>query len=441
MPASLLDSRIYRDLLHDPDVAQLFGDGAEVRAMLLVEGALAKAQGGLGLIPETAAAAIHRASLEATVDPDQLSAGAGKSAVPVPALVDAFRAAIGAPDHAEWVHWGATSQDIVDTALALRLRQALAIAEGRLTQVLAALARLARAHADLPMAGRTYGQAAAPVTFGAVAASWGRPLVSARAELDALRPRVLRVSLAGAAGTLSAMGDRGPEVRAALAKALDLADPGAPWHAERDGIAALAHWLSRLLAGLGRIGEDLVLLTSSEVGEVRLGATGASSTMPQKQNPVAPSLLVALARAGAGLAGPLTLAPLHRQQRDATAWVVEWLTLPQLVLMTTRALTVATDTLSALSPVPGRMAENLDGPLGLIHAEAISFALAGRMPRPEAQAATKDLVAEATGTGTPLPRLAADRFPEVDFQSVLAPDRIAGTAPADARAFADAAGG
>ncbi len=438
MPASPLDSTLYRDLLGDGEVAGLFTDNAELRAMLLVEGALAEAQAAQGIIPAESAAAIAHAARDVQVDPAALADATGRNAVPVPALVAAFRDALAAPEHAQYIHWGATSQDIMDTGLMLRLRRVLEILEGRLDATLLALATLAETHAALPMAARTYGQVATPTSFGAVAASWGRPLIALRTRLGALRPRLLQVSLGGAAGTLAAMGPQGPAVRRAFGEALGLADPGASWHSERAGIAELSGWLTALTAALGRVGEDLVLMTQSGIGEVRLAEGGGSSTMPQKANPVEPSLLVAIARQSVGLDANLQAAALHRQQRDATAWIVEWLSLPQLCQIAGRALTLAEGVAGGLTPLPERMAGGLDDGLGLIHAEALTFALAREMPRPEAQSAVTALCREARETGTPLAGLAAARWPSHDWAALLTPDAQLGTAPQDARAFAAA---
>jgi 3-carboxy-cis,cis-muconate cycloisomerase len=352
--------------------------------------------------------------------------------VVVPALVKAMRRALGAPEHAQYLHWGATSQDIMETGLILRLRQVLAIFEARLRGLAGALGVLAASHADLPMAARTYAQAAVPTSFGAVAAAWGGPLIRHLDRLAELKPRLLTVSLAGAAGTLSAMGPRGPAVRAALAEALDLADPGASWHAERDRTGELAGWLVLVLGTLGKMGEDLILLTQSGIGEVRLASGGGSSTMPQKVNPVLPSLLAALARHGAGLNATLQGAAAHRQQRDGVAWFTEWLALPELVMATARSLAAATELATGIAPVPERMAAALDEGGGLIHAEALSFALAARMPRPEAQATVKALCREAEATGASLLTLAEARWPDLGFSTT---DSL-GTAPAEARAFA-----
>lgn len=435
MAVSPFDSAIYRELFLDADLARLFTDSAEVRAMMLVEGALAKVQGKLGVIPETAGAFLHRATMEIVIDPSGLAKETGTSAVVVPALVAAMRKALEAPEHAQYLHWGATSQDIMETGLILRLRQALVLIEGRMRSLAKALGQMAAQHADLPMAARTYGQAATPTSFGAVVAGWGTPLIRHIERLAELRPRLLCVSLSGAAGTLAAMGPEGPMVRARLAEALDLTDPEASWHSERDRMAELAGWLALVLGSLGKIGEDLLIFTQAGLGEVQLASGGGSSTMPQKVNPVLPSLMVALARFGLGLDAVLQGAALHRQQRDGAAWFTEWLTLPQLVMATGRALAAASDCLAAMSPVPERLAAVLDDGSGLIHAEALSFALARRMPRPEAQKAVKILAQEVRETGGSLLVLAAERWPDLGFD----PGESLGTAPAEARLFASRA--
>ena len=436
MPATPFDSAIYRDLFLDADVASLFTDSAEVRAMLLVEGALAKAQAAHGIIPEISAAAIQRAAQEVLIDPASLAAETGQSAVVVPALVSAFRTAMQAPEHAQYIHWGATSQDIMETGLILRLRQVLAIFDTRLTALAKSLGTLARSHADLPIAARTYGQTATVTSFGAVVASWGQPMLRHRSRLAPVRDDLLTVSLSGAAGTLSAMGPKGPQVRADLATALKLSDPGGSWHSERDRLGALAGWITGTAVSLGKMGEDLLLLTQSGISEVSLAKGGGSSTMPQKSNPVLPSLLVALARHITGLNTTLQGAGMHRQQRDGAAWFTEWLTLPQLCISLARALSATEDLAKSLTPNPGAMLAGIDDGLGLIYAEALSFALSSQMPRPEAQAAVKSLCLKARETKTSLAQLSAEKWPALDT-SLFTPTAQLGTAPAEARAFAD----
>ena len=406
MAASVFDSPLYSRLFPSGEVGRLFTDSAEVRAMLLVEGALAKAQGALGVIPETAAAYIHRAAMEVQIDPAALADPTGQNGVSVPGLVAAFRSAMEAPEHAQYAHWGATSQDIIDTGLMLRLGRMLALQEEMLTDTLKALGRLAADHAATPMAARTYGQHATPTSFGATVAHWGSPLLDLLGELPALRQSTLWVSLSGAAGTSAALGPKAQETRAALAAALNLADPQRSWHSDRGPILRLADWQTRLALALGKMAEDLLLLTQTGMAEVSLGAAGASSTMPQKQNPVLPSAMAATARQAAGLNATLQGAALHRLDRDGAALFTEWLTLPQLCLAATATLIHAQSLSKTLAPVPSAMLAAMTDGQNLIHAEALSFALARHLPRPEAQAAIKALCKEAGASGADLAALA-----------------------------------
>lgn len=434
------DGGLSAALLRDDEVAALFGAEAEIAAMVEVEVALAQAQGGLRMIPEAAAEAIAQAAPALRLDPADLDEATRQNGVPVPGLLAAMRAQLPA-EAAAFLHWGATSQDIVDTALMLRLRRFLVLMQARLDRVLTRLAALAEAEAETPMAARSYGQIATPSSLGAQVAAWGWPLVRHDARLTALRGRLMAVSLGGAAGTLGAMGPRGPEVRAALARRLDLGDPGASWHAERDRLTELSSWCAGLAGALGKMGEDLILMTQSGVAEVQIAGAGGSSTMPQKQNPVAPSAMVALVRHAVALDGVMQGAALHRQARDGAAWFAEWLALPPLCEAAARALALAGDLSAGLQPDRVAMARaiaGMDG-LGLIHAEALTFALARHMPRPEAQAAVKALCAEARESGRTLADLAAGRWggllPDPGW---LDPARQMGEAPAAARRFAAA---
>lgn len=435
MPTNPADSSIYRLLFGDAETAVHFSDTAEIRTMLLVEGALARVQGALGLIPPEAATVIDRLSREVKIDPAALASETATNGVPVPGLLAAFRKAAGAPDAMQYLHWGATSQDIMDTGLALRLRPVLALWVLRLETLLGGLGRLAQEHAELPMAARTYGQFATPTSFGAVVAGWGWPLLAWRTKLEALRPAVLKVSLSGAAGTLSAMSGRGPEVRAALAKALDLADPGHGWHSDRSGISELAGFLGGLAGSLGKIGDDLLILSQSGLEEVRFAGSGGSSTMPQKENPVGASALVALARQVIGLSAVLQGSALHRQNRDGAAWYTEWLVLPQLCVSMGRMLALACELVQSLRPDSIRMARLLGHGSGLIHAEALSFVLAEHMPRPEAHTVVKALCLEAQAAGVPLLSLAETRFSQSDLADRVRASGL-GVAPAEALAFA-----
>lgn len=438
MAGSVFDSALYGRLFPTGEIGRLFTDSAEIRAMLVVEGALARAQGARGIIPEESAKAINRAALEILIDPAALAVATGANGVSVPALVAEFRKEMQAPEHAQYAHWGATSQDISDTGLMLRLRQALGLLEADLRTILSALANTARAHARLPMAARTYGQHATPTSFGAVVAGWGAPLLGLLAELDTLRRDCLLVSLSGAAGTAAALGPEAPQLRADLAAALNLADPGRSWHADRTPILRLADWCLRLTLALGKLGEDATELVMTGIGEITLGGAGASSTMPQKQNPVAPSVLVALARQSAGLMATLHGTAMPRHQRDGAAWFTEWLCLPQIVLGAAAAATTGKALAQGIAPVPAAMTGALDAGLDMIHAEAMSFALAEQLPRPEAQAAVKALCKEALATDTPLRTLIARDYPAIDAAALFDAAQQMGHAPQEAEAFAAA---
>jgi len=290
------------------------------------------------------------------------------------------------------------------------------------------------------MVARTYGQTANPTSFGAVAAAWGWPWLAHKDRLAALRPRLLAVTLSGAAGTGAAFGPLAAETRAGLAEALKLADPGRSLHSTRDHVAELAAWLALVAGSFGKMGEDLMAMAQSDLGELRFRGAGESSTMPQKQNPVGASVLIALARHVQALNGAVQGAALHRQQRDGAAWFTEWLSLPAMVMGVAKGLSVAADLAETLEPQVARMADNLDDPLGLIHAEALSFALAAHVTRPEAQAAVKAACKEALATGTPLLSLLETAHPGVELAGVTETLTAMGEAPAEARAFARAVG-
>lgn len=433
MAASVHDQAHLAGLFDAGEVTRLFTATAEVRAMLLVEGALAKVQGAAGVIPEVSAKAIHRATLELQIDPGGLATATAQNGVSVPALLEAFRSQMQAPEHAQYVHWGATSQDIIDTGLMLRLRQARQLILDDLQAVLQALADLAEQHAATPMTARTYGQHAAPTSFGAVVASWGWPLLDTRqALLDCRFP----VSLSGAVGTGSALGPDPAAIRTGLGEALGLSDPQHSWHVDRSAVLAFAGALEAATGALETIAEGVIGLVQSDVAEVSLGGGGASSTMPQKQNPVVPSAIIACARTVRGLGGVLRGAAVHRFQRDGAAWFTEWMVLPQIVLGAAAAVRHAAAMSRALTPQTDQMAATLTRD-GLLFSEALTFALARRMPRLEAAADVKALAKEVRLTGTPLPTLAQTRFPDLPAD-IFAPAKALGTAPQDARAFVKA---
>jgi len=323
-------------LMGDAAAAALFTREAELQAMLRVEAALATAEAEAGLGAPAAAAAIEAACGAFRPDWPRLTAGLTQDGVMVPALVRALRAAVG-PTVAPSVHKGATSQDIIDTALILRLKPALGLIEQRTRDLLAALEELAARQGGLPLMAHTRMQAALPFTVADKVDTWRAPLRRHLQRLDELRPRLLVVQLGGPVGTRAELGSAADAVAAGLAQRLDLA-VAVPWHSARDAIGELAAWLSLLAGTLGKIGQDVALLAQSEVGVVRVEGSGGSSAMPHKANPVAAELLVAAARYVAGSLGTLHQALVHENERSGAAWTLEWMVLPSMVICVAGAL-------------------------------------------------------------------------------------------------------
>lgn len=438
MTVSPFDSILFQSLFSDREVASLFDDEAYVAQMLRVEAALARVQGRLGIIPRDAAKAIDAALAGMTLPVSELTEGTGDAGVPVPALVAALRKRLDA-SAGQYLHWGATSQDIMDTALVLTLRRAVEMLEMELDKTIQALKLMADSHRGTVVSARTRSQQALPMSFGLKAANWLSPLLRHRARLVELRPRLLAVQFGGAVGTLSALGERGLEVMEALAAELDLACPGVPWHTQRDGLAEFAGWLSLVSGSLGKMGQDIVLLSQSEVAEVREGggqasgggARGGSSTMPQKSNPVSSEALVTAAKMNATLLPALHQGLLQEHERGGAAWQLEWLTLPQMVTCTAVSLKHALYLAENLEVDAARMRSNLEASKGLLLAEAATFALAEHMPRPEAQALVKAACLEALDSGRHLMDLLAERSDApVDWLSLRDPANYLGVTDA-----------
>ncbi len=386
-------SRLFDQLISDSATSELFTDEAELAAMLRFETALARAEERCAVIPAGASAAIAAACDTFAPDWDALGRGSRQDGHPVAALVKQLRAA--AESHGDYIHWGATAQDVIDTALVLRLREAAAILDGRLSEVIAGLSQHAEQHSATAMAGRTRSQHAVPITFGLKVAGWIAPLKRHRQRLAELRRRLLVLQFGGAAGTLAALGDKGLAVSKVLAEELDLGLPAMPWHTQRDSIAEFASWLSLVTTSLGKVGRDLTLLAQSEIAEVSDGSAGASSTMPQKSNPVLSEILVSAATANAALLGGIHQAALQEHERGGSGWTAEWLTLPQMVVLTGTALRHAAAITAALDVRVDAMKRNLDASNGLVLAEAATFALAAHMPPTEAQSLVANSCREA----------------------------------------------
>jgi 3-carboxy-cis,cis-muconate cycloisomerase len=419
MSVSPFDSQLLGPLLGDPEAASFFSDAAAVAAMVRVERALARTEAAVGVIPAAAGRAIDEGLASAVIDAADLAAGTASAGVPVPALVKALRARL--PDEAaQWLHWGATSQDIVDTGLVLRLLPVLDLLEARLTALVAELEAASRRWAGLPMAGRTRSQIAAPIGFGDRCAAWAAPLAECRSDLLALRPRLSRVQFGGAVGNNAAIAPHGPAVGAALAAELGLR-PAPPWHTNRIAVAAFGAWCAATSAACAKMAGDLILMGRSESGEAIAGAGGGSSTMPQKANPVAAETILALARFAAPLASVLTLAAAPAEERDGAAWTAEWLALPQLAVGAAACLRHAGGLASSLVPDPTRMRAVLDLGGGAALAERATFLLAADMPRPEAEALVKQAIGMIRAEGASLAAALSSLAPGRDWHAALDP--------------------
>jgi 3-carboxy-cis,cis-muconate cycloisomerase len=388
----MYSSKLYSPLFSDPEIARIFSDDEFVRLLLEVEGALARAQGRLGMIPGEAAASISASIAAFRVDMDRLASGIEKEGVPTIDLIGQLRAHVGGGD-ADYVHWGATSQDVIDTALILQIRAALGVIEPAIVDLIGGLASLADRHRRTLMSGRTHSQQAVPISFGLKAAGWLAPFLRHRQRLRELKPRLLVVQLGGAAGTLSVFGGDGLALQHELAVELGLRVPLMPWHTQRDRLAELAGWLALLTDGLAKMGQDIILMAQSEIaeaGETSDGSRGGSSTMPQKRNPILSELLLASARTNISLLSSIHHASIQEHERGTHGWQMEWVNFPPMFGLTAASLKRAAYLVQNLHIDEERMRRNVEKSNGLMLAEAITFALSETSGRSEAQALVKE---------------------------------------------------
>jgi 3-carboxy-cis,cis-muconate cycloisomerase len=384
----------------DAGTSALFTPRAFFQRMLDVEAALARAQAELGVIPKGAAkpiAAACRADLHDFDAIGKAATEAGNLAIP---MVKALTAAVDGKAKG-FVHWGATSQDIIDTATVLQIRDALALFDQRLRRLGDGLATMAKRHRRTPMVGRTWLQHALPTTLGLKAAGWLDAVLRHGERLDEVRRRAVALQFGGASGTLASLSDRGVAVAERLAHLLGLADVATPWHTARDRVAEVAT-LGGLIAGtLGKIARDVSLMMQTDVGEVFEAAAsgrGGSSTMPHKRNPVACASILAAATMVPGLVATMLSAQVQEHERAAGTWSAEWPTLPEILKLTGGALLRTADLIDGLEIEAKRMRQNLDATGGLILTEAVMMSLGERIGRGEAhhllEAASRKALAE-----------------------------------------------
>ena len=383
--SSVFDSILYRDAFGTEAMRALFSDQASMRRYIEVEIALAKAEARVGVIPSAAAAAIARESRLERVDFERMRLETDVVGYPILPLVHQLAQMCG--EAGRYVHWGATTQDIMDTAVALQVRDALNAIDADLRALRRILADLAVKHRDTPMAGRTHLQQALPVTFGYKVAIWLAMFDRHQQRVQELRPRAALVQFAGAAGTLASLGTRGFEVQHALAEELGLAVPATTWHVARDGFAEAVNLLALITGSLGKIALDIMLMASTEFAEVYepfVKGRGASSTMPQKRNPISSELMLAAAKAVRQHAGLMVDAMIQDFERATGPWHAEWIAIPQSFLLTAGALHQAKFALGGLIVDAAQMKRNLGLSKGLIVAEAVMMGLAPFVGRQQA---------------------------------------------------------
>lgn len=336
---SLGDHPILGSLLGDSETEALLAAELDVARMLRFEIALAEAEAEEAVIPAEAATAIAAALVGFSVDMADLRAGAARDGVAVPELLRQLREKIGRP-HAASLHYGATSQDVVDTGMTLALLDILTLFRARLVALEDAFAGLISRDGAVPTMAHTRMQAAIDVTAARKIESWSEPMARHRVRLESIAEEIAILHFGGAAGTLDRLGDKGAAVAERLAAALGLR-PAAPRHSERDGFVAVADLFSMMTGSLGKFGQDVALAAQTEVGEIRLASGGGSSAMPHKVNPVKAEGLVAFARFNATMVAGMHHALVHENERSGAAWTLEWMLLPQMAVATGAALKTA----------------------------------------------------------------------------------------------------
>ncbi len=364
-------------------------DATYLQHMLGFEAALARAEAATGVIPASAADPIAKACKAGSFDLGALAETATRSGNLAIPLVKTLTANVAKadPDAARYVHWGATSQDVIDTAAVLSLRAGIDALLSDVDRAIAGFAKLATKHRDTAMVARTWLQHALPMPFGLKLAEYAAALHRSRARLQRLRREGLALQFGGAAGTLAALGDKGLLVAERLAQELELTLPAAPWHTHRDRIAEAASVFAILAGTCGKIARDLQLMMQTDVAEAFEPSgegRGGSSTMPHKRNPVAAATALAAATMAPGLAATIFAAQVQDHERSAGPWHAEWPTLPMLLLVTSGALAATVDIAEGLEVDTARMRVNLEATHGLIMAEAVTMALAETIGKSEA---------------------------------------------------------
>ena len=404
MTATALDSAIFRDIFTTAEMRRVFSDGARTGCYLEIEAALARVQARLGIIPERAAHEIVRQCRIENIDLVRLKQQTERIGYPILGVVQQI-VDLCADGLGEWCHWGATTQDITDTAAILQVRAALDLVEKDMEAIASSLAQLSRRYRDTPMAGRSNLQQAVPLTFGFKTASLLAAMQRHRERLAQLRPRVLVGELGGAVGTLASLGADGLEVQAALMEELGLGQPEIAWHTVRDRIGEIGCFLGLLTGTLGKISMDVKLLMQTEVAEVYEPfheGRGSSSTMPQKRNPISCLYIHSTAALVRQHVAALLEAAVADHERSTGPWQIEWISLPEIFLLSAGALAQTKLLLAGLDVDAARMRANLDLTKGMIVSEAVMMGLGPHLGRQRAHDLVYEICRKVASTGTPL---------------------------------------
>jgi 3-carboxy-cis,cis-muconate cycloisomerase len=386
-----MGERVINSLSTTPKMAQLFSDESVLGAMFAFEVALARAEAAAGVIPAEAVAPIEAAAHAEWYDAEEIAAASLRSGTVTIPLVKALTERVRAnnPSAAGWVHWGATSQDVADTAIVLLLKQARAILQSDLKRIEDALRRLSDEHAATLMLSRTLLQAAVPTTFGLKTAGWLGAVRRSRSRMEDVFQDALLIQLGGAGGTLASLGNKGTIVGEAMARELALGYPDAPWHTHRDRLAALLSALGVMTGSLGKMARDVSLMSQNEIGEVAEPAAkgrGGSSAMPHKQNPVGCTLTLAAAQRLPGLVSSYLSAMVQEHERAVGGWQAEWATISSIVQSAGLAAASMAEVAEGLTVDPAHMRANVDATRGTILAERATILLSGKVGRELASA-------------------------------------------------------
>jgi 3-carboxy-cis,cis-muconate cycloisomerase len=409
MAATALDSAIFRDIFSTAEMRQVFSDEARTAYYLEIEAGLAKAQARLGIIPEKAAQEIVRQCKIENIDLARLKQQTERIGYPILGVVQQI-VSLCADGLGEWCHWGATTQDITDTAAVLQIRDALKLVEKDMEAIAKSLADLSRRYRDTPMAGRSNLQQAVPLTFGFKMATLLAAMQRHRERLAQMRPRVLVGEFAGAVGTLASLGADGLKVQAELMQELGLGQPEIAWHTVRDRIGEVGCFLGLVTGTLGKISMDVKLLMQTEVAEVYEPfheGRGSSSTMPQKRNPVASLYIHSTAALVRQHVAALLEAAVADHERSTGPWEIEWIALPEIFLLASGTLAQTKHMVAGLEVDAKKMRANLDLTLGMVVSEAVMMGLGPHLGRQRAHDLVYDICRKVATTGEPLVDLLA----------------------------------